>query len=98
MARLLDDLFFAELHTLYELPKLLQERLTFLEQVLPVSSPGPSPGQTARIYSLLRYLKTPEPHGEDGPEEAKDKWRAARTFRVRGNDPATSGEPCLLLA
>ena len=31
----------------------------------------------------------------DDPEEAKDKWSAARNFRVQGNNPAISGVAAL---
>ena len=73
------------------LPELLQERLTSLERGLPEPPSGLSLGQTARIYSPLKYLKTLEPLRMDDPEEAKDKWRAARNFRVKGNNSVTSG-------
>ena len=97
VVRLLDGLVFNAFSTMTELSKFLKERRTFLEQGLPVSPPGYSPGQTVRIYSLLTYLKMLEPHREDGHEEAKDKWRAARAFRAQGNNPATSGGPVAAL-
>ena len=67
---------------------------------MPVSPPGLLPEQTARIYSLLTYLKTPEPHQVDGPEEAKGKWRAANPAALGGPVDALKQftETCLLAA
>ena len=50
--------FFNELQTLTGLPKHIRERLTSLERGLPDPPPDLSPGQTARTYSPLTYLKT----------------------------------------